>query len=206
MIGCASIMFFALLCCSSLKIFFGWCCLSFLWMRCASDFSNGGLLAALLYISCSLSSLRLYFVQMRVPSCLCSEVCVGFVGCWVSSYWLVGWVSRSGLIGVVENVRLADSHPSMATGFIGGFFSWHGVASAFVVCMLAMRRIRFPCPWSLRQAVKPVPRVLHRAVVPRCCQVYLYVCSWIPRLCKFSFYFWVSISGIHWVTKYVVWL
>jgi hypothetical protein len=38
-------------------------------------------LAVLLYISCSLSSLRFSIVQMRVPSSLCSEVCVGFVGC-----------------------------------------------------------------------------------------------------------------------------
>ena len=57
-----------------------------------SDSSNGELLAALLYISCSLSNLRLSIVQMRVPSGLCSEVCVGFVGCCVSSYRLVGWM------------------------------------------------------------------------------------------------------------------
>ncbi len=35
-------------------------------------------------------------------------MCDGFVGCWVSSYMLVGLMSRSGLIGVVENVRLAN--------------------------------------------------------------------------------------------------
>jgi hypothetical protein len=81
-----SMVFFALLSCSSLRIFFGWCCLSFLWIRCASDSSNGGLLVVLLYISCSLSSLRFSIVQMRVhTSSLCSEVGVGFVGCWVSS-------------------------------------------------------------------------------------------------------------------------
>ena len=50
-------------------------------MRFASDFSNDGLLAELLYISCNLSSRRLSIVQMIVPSCLCSEVHVGFVGC-----------------------------------------------------------------------------------------------------------------------------
>ena len=60
--GFVSMMFFALLSCISLKIFFGWCCLSFVWMSCASNFSNGGLLAALLYISCNLSSLRLSIV------------------------------------------------------------------------------------------------------------------------------------------------
>jgi hypothetical protein len=73
-----------------------------LWMRCASDSSKGGLLGELLYMSYSLSSLRLSIVQMRVPSGLCSVVCDGIVGCWVSSYLLVGWMSRSGLIGVVE--------------------------------------------------------------------------------------------------------
>ena len=118
--GCVSMVFFALLSCSSLRIFFGWCCWSFLWMSCASDFSNGGLLPALWYISCSLSSLRLSIVQMNVPSGLCSEVCVGFAGRCVSSYRLAGWMSRSWLIGVVENVRLTDLHPSDFAGFIGG--------------------------------------------------------------------------------------
>ncbi len=92
-------------------------------MSRAIDSSNGGLLAALLYISCSLSSLRLSFVQMRVLSGLSSEVCVGFVGCGVSSYRLVGWMSRSGLIGDVENVKLPDLHPSIETEIIGGIFS-----------------------------------------------------------------------------------
>ena len=46
--------------------------------------------------------------------------CDGFVGCWVSSYLLVGWMSRSGLIGVVENVRLVDLHPSVVMGFTRG--------------------------------------------------------------------------------------
>ena len=73
----------------------------FLWMRCASDSSKSGLLGELLYMSCSSSSLRLSIVHMRVPSGLCSVVCDGFVGCWVSSYLLVVWMSRSGLIGVV---------------------------------------------------------------------------------------------------------
>jgi hypothetical protein len=64
-------------------------------MRCASASSNGGLLGVLLYVSCSLSSLRFSIVQMRVPSVLCSVVCDGFVGCWVSSYLLVGCIFRS---------------------------------------------------------------------------------------------------------------
>ena len=74
----------------------------------------------LLYMSCSLSSLRFSIMQMRVPSGLCSVVCDGFVGCWVSSYLLVGWMSRSGLIGVVEKVRLVHLHPSFVMGFTWG--------------------------------------------------------------------------------------
>jgi hypothetical protein len=62
-------------------------------------------------------------VQMRAPYGLRSVVCDGFVGCWVSSHLLVGWMSRSGLIGVVKNVRLVDLHPSFVMGFTGGFFS-----------------------------------------------------------------------------------
>ena len=92
-------------------------------MRCASDSSNGGLLGVLLYMSCNLSSLRFSIVRMRVPSGLCSVVCDGFVVCWVGSYLLVGWMSRSGLIDVVENVRMVDLHPSFVMGFTGGFFS-----------------------------------------------------------------------------------
>jgi len=82
-------------------------------MSCASNFSNGGLLAVLLYISCILFSLRLSIVQMGVPFGLCSEVRDGFVGFCVISYRLVGWVSRSGLIGVVENARLTDFNPPL---------------------------------------------------------------------------------------------
>ncbi len=92
-------------------------------MRCASDSSNGGFSGVLLYMSCSLSSIRFSIVQMWVPSGLCSVVCDGFVGCWVSLYLLVGWMSRSGLIGVVENVRLVDLYPSVVMRFAGGFFS-----------------------------------------------------------------------------------
>ncbi len=88
-------------------------------MRCASDSSNGGLSGVLLYMSCSLSSLMFSIMHMRVPSGLCSVVCDGFVGCWVSSYLLVGWMPRSGLIGVVENVKLV--YP-FVMGFTGGVF------------------------------------------------------------------------------------
>ena len=33
---------------------------------------------------------------------------------------VVDWMSRSGLIGVVENVRLVDLQPSFVIGFTGG--------------------------------------------------------------------------------------
>ena len=90
----------------------------------------------LLYMSCSSSSLRFPIVQMRVPYGLCSVVCDVFVGCWVSSYLLVGWMSRSGLIGVVENVRLVDLHPSFLMGFPGGvlLLTWRGFC---VLCLYA---------------------------------------------------------------------
>jgi hypothetical protein len=127
---CVSMMFFALLSCSSLsRIFFEWCCLLFLWTRYARDASNGELLDVLLYMSCSLSSLRFSTVQMRVPSGLYNVVCDGFVGCWVSSYLLVGWMSsRSGLIGIVENVRLVDLYISCVIGFTRGalLLIWRG--------------------------------------------------------------------------------
>jgi len=52
--GCVSVMFFALLSRRSRSIFFGWCCLSDLWMSFARDSSNGGFVGILLYMSCSL--------------------------------------------------------------------------------------------------------------------------------------------------------
>ena len=77
----------------------------------------------LLYMSHSLSSLLFSIVPMRVPTRMCSVVCDEFVGCWVSSYLLVGWMSRSGLIGVVEDVRLIDLHPFFVMVFTMGVFS-----------------------------------------------------------------------------------
>ena len=74
----------------------------------------------LLYMSCSLSSLRMSIVHMRVLSGLCSVACDGLVGCLVSSYLLAGWMSRSGLIGIVENVRLVYLHPPFVMGFTKG--------------------------------------------------------------------------------------
>ena len=48
------------------------------------------------------------------------QCCVGVgvccVGCCFSSYRWVGRVSRSGLMGVVENVRFGNLHPSVVLG------------------------------------------------------------------------------------------
>jgi hypothetical protein len=144
---------------------------------CLSDSSNGGLLAMLLYMSCGLSSLRFPIVQMRVPFGLCSVVCDGFVGCWVSSYLLVGWMSRSRLIGVVENVRLVDLHPSFVIGFTEGALlsTWRGF------CVLCLYACNASGPFSLSMIVesscKACPSVLRKALVPRCGLVNVCVCS-----------------------------
>ena len=71
-------------------------------------------------MSWSLSSRLLSIVHIVVPSGLCSVVCVCSVGCCDSSYRWVGCVSRSGLIGVVEKVRLGDLHPSAVFWLAGG--------------------------------------------------------------------------------------
>ncbi len=73
-----------------------------------------------LYMSWSFSSRLLSMVHTVVPSGLCRIGCVCFVGCCVSSYPLVGRVSRSGFMDVVENVRLGDLQPSLVRGFSGG--------------------------------------------------------------------------------------
>ena len=77
-------------------------------MSLARDFVNGGFVLSCLYMSWNLSSLLFSIVHMLVPSGLYSIVCVFSVGCCVSSYCWVGYVSRSGLIGVVEKVRCGD--------------------------------------------------------------------------------------------------
>ena len=82
---------------------------------------------------------------MRVPSGLCSVVCDGFVGCWVSSYLLVGWMSRSELIGVVENVRLVDLHSSVVMGFTSGVFRLTRRSS----CVLCLYACNAAGPFSL---------------------------------------------------------
>ena len=89
-------------------------------MSLARDSVNGGFILSRLYMSCSLSSLLFSIVCMVVPSGLCSVVYVFTVGCCVSSYRWVECVSRSGLIWVVEKVRLGDLHPSAVFGMVGG--------------------------------------------------------------------------------------
>ena len=126
-----------------------WCCLLLLRIRCASDSSKGGLLCELLYMSCSLSSLRLSIVQMWVLSGLCNVVCDRFVGRWVSSYLLDESMSRSGLIGLVENVRLVDLHPYFVMGFTSGVLRLTMRGS----CVLCLYAYNAACPSSLSMIV-----------------------------------------------------
>ena len=79
----------------------------------ARDSANGGFVPSCLYMSWSLSSLLFSIVHIAVPSGLCSVLCVSNVGCCDNSYRWVGYASRSGLMGVVEKVRLGDLHPSV---------------------------------------------------------------------------------------------
>ena len=85
-------------------------------MSLAKDFANGGFDISCLYMSWALSSLLFSIVHMVVPSGLYRAACVFCVGCCVSSYRWVGCVSKSGLIGVAEKVRLGDLHPSAVLG------------------------------------------------------------------------------------------
>ena len=87
---------------------------------------------------------------MRVPSGLCSVVCDGFVGRWVSSYLLVGWMSRSALLGVVENVRLFDLHPSVVMRFTEGVLLLTRLGSC-VLCLYAYSAVG---PFSLSMIVE----------------------------------------------------
>ena len=82
-------------------------------MSLARDSANGGFVLSCVYMSWSLSSLLFSIVHIYVPSGLCSVMCVFNVECCVSSYRWVGCVSMSGLIGVVEKVRLGDLHLSV---------------------------------------------------------------------------------------------
>jgi len=67
-----------------------------------------------------LSSLLFSIVHMVVPRGLYNTVCVFCVGCCVSSYRWVGYVSRSGLMRVVEKVRFGDLHASVVFGLTWG--------------------------------------------------------------------------------------
>ena len=89
-------------------------------MSLARDSANGGFVLSCLYISWSLSSRLLSIEQIVVPYGLCSVVCVYSVGYCDNSYRWVGCVSRSGLMGVVEKVRLGDLHPSSVLWLDGG--------------------------------------------------------------------------------------
>ena len=62
--------------------------------------------------------LSVSIVHMVVSYGLCNVVCVCVcvVGCCVSSYRWAGYVSRSGLMGVVEKVRFGDLHSSVVFG------------------------------------------------------------------------------------------
>jgi hypothetical protein len=50
-------------------------------------------------------------MHMVAPSDLCKVMCDCFVGCCLSSYLLIDYVSMSKLMSVVENVRLCDFYP-----------------------------------------------------------------------------------------------
>jgi hypothetical protein len=118
-------------------------------MSLARDSANGGFVLSCLYISWSLSSRLFSIVHIVVPSGLCSVVCVCSVGCCDSSYRWVGCVSRSGLMGVVEKVRLGDLHPSSVLWLVGG-------VRLFVlrcVCVLCLYCARAFGPLSLSKMV-----------------------------------------------------
>jgi hypothetical protein len=89
-------------------------------MSLERDTANAGFVLSCVYMSWSLSSLLFSIVHRVVPFGLCHVVCVCCVGCCVSSFRLVGCASRSGLIGVVEKVRLGDLHPSSVFGLTLG--------------------------------------------------------------------------------------
>jgi hypothetical protein len=89
-------------------------------MSLARESSNGGFVPSCLYMSWSLSSRLFSIAQTVVMSGLCRVVWVCCVGYCVSSYWWVGRVPRSGLMGVVEKTRFEDLHPPSVLGFPGG--------------------------------------------------------------------------------------
>ena len=105
-------------------------------MSLARESANSGFVLSCLYMSWSLSTLLFSIVHMVVPFGLCSIICVVCGGCLVSSYRWVGCVSRSGLIWVVEKVRLGDLHPSAVFGLIGGVRLSFFPEFVFFVCIV----------------------------------------------------------------------
>jgi hypothetical protein len=115
-------------------------------------------------------------------------------------------MSKSGFIGVVEKVRLSDLQPPRLIAFIGGVFllfrRWSYVLFLYVVTAsgpLSLSMIvesschaKFQCTlysgwpsaWSIRRM----------CLVSKPSLVHVSICD-----C-------VSISGLHWVTRYEVWL
>ena len=143
--GCVSMMFFDLLSRSFRMIFFGWCCLSCLWMSFARNSSIRGSVGMLYYMSCSLSNLLFSIVQMGVPSGLCNEVCVGFVGClWVRSDLLVGYLNFY-LLVFLRKWGYPPPH-SFWLRLLVVFFSCFVARVAFFACMMLGRPARLHYP------------------------------------------------------------
>ena len=157
-------------------------------------------------MSWSLSSLRFSIVHMVVPSGLWSVVCVGLVGCWDNTYAFVGCVSRSGLIGVVENVRLVERHPSAVSGLIVGVFLFVR-RGGLVRCLYASMA---DGPFSLSMIVESSchagPQCTSYRGLPSLWSSGCICLAMKPSFTHVSICSCVRISGVHCVTRYVVWL
>ncbi len=55
---------------------------------------------------------------------------------------MVGWVSRSGFMGVVENVRFGDRHLSIVKGFSRGVHFLVFMVVGIDVCRLRGHKVR----------------------------------------------------------------
>jgi hypothetical protein len=124
-------------------------------MSLARDSANSGFDLSCLYMSWSLSRLLFSIEHMVVPSGLCSVVGVFCVGCCISSYRWVGCLSRSGLMGMVEKVRLGDLHPSTVFGLTWGIHLF----VLLRVCVLCLYCARACGPLSLSVMVDSSCRV-----------------------------------------------
>ncbi len=124
----------------------------------------------------------------------------------MSSYLLVGWVSRSRLIGVVENVWLFDLHPSFVMRFIRGvlLLTWRGF------CILCLYACSAASPLSLSMIVESScqadPQRTSYSDLPSIWSSGCMCLLMNPSFVQVSICYWVSISGLHWVRRYVVWL